>query len=88
MIVIYSLFFYISFYGYKLCMRINLNGVDSGVGKYVVLFVYMMQGDYDSILEWFFMGRIVLFILDQFDGVEYCYYISEILVVKFNLLVF
>lgn len=88
MIVIYSFVFYINLYGYKFCMRINLNGVDSGVGKYVVFFVYMMQGDYDIILEWLFIGRIVLFIMDQFDGVEYCIYISEIFVVKFNFLVF
>ena len=55
-------------------MRINLNGVDSGVGKHVALFVHMMQGDYDSILEWPFA--------------EYRHHISETLVAKPNLLAF
>ncbi|PFX14515.1 TNF receptor-associated factor 6-like [Stylophora pistillata] len=88
MTAIHSPAFHTSLYGYKLCMRINLNGVDSGVGKHVALFVHMMQGDYDSILEWPFTGRIALSILDQSDGAEYRHHISETLVAKPNLLAF
>ncbi|CAH3106873.1 unnamed protein product [Pocillopora meandrina] len=88
MTAIHSPSFYTSVYGYKLYMRINLNGVDSGVGKHVALFVHMMQGDYDSILEWPFTGRIALSILDQSDGAEYRHHISETLVAKPNLLAF
>ena len=69
-------------------MRINLNGVDSGVGKHVALFVHMMQGDYDNILEWPFTGRIALSILDQSDTAEFRHHISETLVAKPNLLAF
>ena len=58
--------FYTSLYGYKMCLRMNLNGVDSGLGKHITLFVHMMQGDYDNILEWPFSGKkITLSILDQ-----------------------
>ena len=63
--VVYSPAFYTSFPGYKMYLRINLNGVDSGVGKYIALFVHMMQGDYDDDLEWPFTGRITVTILDQ-----------------------
>ena len=80
--------FHTSLYGYKLSLRINLNGVDSGVGKHVALFVHMMQGDYDSILEWPFTGRIALSILDQSDGAEYRHHISDTLVAKPNLSAF
>ena len=76
--------FYTSFYGYKLCLRINLNGVDSGVGKHIALFVHMMQGDYDSILEWPFTGRITLTILDQSEGTEFRQHISESLIAEPN----
>ena len=62
--------------------------MDSGVGKHVALFVHMMQGDYDSILEWPFTGKIALSILDQSDGAEYRHHISETLVAKPILLAF
>ena len=80
--------FYTSLYGYKLCLRINLNGVDSGVGRYIALFVHMMQGDYDSILEWPFTGRITLTILDQSEGTEFRQHISKSFIVNPNLLAF
>ncbi|XP_067043182.1 TNF receptor-associated factor 6-like [Acropora muricata] len=80
--------FYTSLYGYKLSLRINLNGVNRGVGRYIALFVHMMQGDYDSILEWPFTGRITLTILDQSEGTEFRQHISETLIAKPNLLAF
>ena len=46
-------------------MRINLNGVGSGLGKHISLFVHMMRGDYDNILKWPFTGEVNLSILDQ-----------------------
>ena len=85
---VHSPAFYTSLYGYKLCLRINLNGVDSGVGKYIALFVHMMQGDYDNILEWPFTGRITLTILDQSENTEFRHHISESLIAKPNLLAF
>ena len=46
-------------------MKLYLNGVRSGIGKYMGLFVQIMQGEYDNILTWPFPGRINLSILDQ-----------------------
>lgn len=65
--------FYTSLYGYKICIRINLNGIEKGCNKFVALFVHLMKGDYDEILDWPFNGTITLSILDQeksADGVR------------------
>lgn len=65
--------FYTSLYGYKICIRINLNGIEKGCNKFVALFVHLMKGDYDEILDWPFNGMITLSILDQeksADGVR------------------
>ena len=51
--------------GYKLCLRINLNGIDSGAHTHVSMFVHLMQGEFDSIVQWPFPGSIVLTIMDQ-----------------------
>ena len=88
MTALHSPAFYISLYGYRLCMRIHLNGVGSGVGQHVALFVHMMKGGYDGTLEWPFTGRIALSILDQSDASEFRHHISETLVAKPNLLAF
>ncbi|XP_020913585.1 TNF receptor-associated factor 6 isoform X2 [Exaiptasia diaphana] len=80
--------FYTGLYGYKMCLRMNLNGVDSGVDRHISLFVHMMQGEWDDILEWPFTGRITLAILDQSENVEFRRPISETLVAKPNLLAF
>ena len=80
--------FFTSMYGHKMCMRVNLNGVDSGVGKHISLFVHMMQGEWDEVIEWPFTGRITLSILDQSENVEYRRHIMETLIAKPNLLAF
>ena len=67
---LHSTGFYCSVYGYKICIRINLNGVESGFATHISLFVHFMKGEYDDILEWPFRGRITLSILDQNDNYE------------------
>ncbi|XP_064635487.1 TNF receptor-associated factor 6-like [Lineus longissimus] len=61
MTVIHSKGFYTSIYGYKVCLRINLNNK----GTYLSIFVHLMQGDYDDFLDWPFSGKISLRVLDQ-----------------------
>lgn len=61
---------YSSHFGYRLCFLIYLNGRDSGLGKYISLFVHMMQGEYNNVLEWPFTGRVTLTILDQSESTE------------------
>lgn len=61
--------FYTSAAGYKLCLRVNLNGVDSGIGRYLAIFVHVNRGAFDSILDWPFSGVISLRVVDQSDAV-------------------
>ena len=51
--------------GYTFCIRMHLNGVNSGIGTHVAIFVHMMQGECDNRLAWPFTGVITLSILDQ-----------------------
>ena len=50
--------------GYKFCMRIYPNGINEGTGRYLALYVRLMPGEYDDVLDWPFTGRITLSILD------------------------
>lgn len=66
--------------GYKLRMRIHLNGVDDGIGKHVALFLHLMEGDYDAILDWPLVRKFRMSILDQSEDKEVRHDISETLV--------
>ncbi len=54
--------------GYKMCLRVNLHGVDSGASTHVSMFVHLMQGDFDPILAWPFPGKIILTAIDQSEN--------------------
>ena len=84
----YSPPFYTSPFGYKMCLRINLNGVGNGVGKHVALFVHMVQGDYDDTLDWPFTGKFTLSILDQSDNTESPCHMRKTLEAEANLQAF
>lgn len=62
---IYSESFYSGIPGYKLCLRINLDGVDARSRNYLSIYVHLMQGDYDDIMEWPFNRRIKVTIIDR-----------------------
>ncbi|KAL4225683.1 TNF receptor-associated factor 6 [Mactra antiquata] len=85
---VHSNSFYSCYYGYKLCIRVNLNGVDSARGTHLSLFIHFMQGEYDDLLEWPFNGRIVLTVIDQNPICEQRNDISETLLSKSNLAAF
>ncbi|XP_076471576.1 TNF receptor-associated factor 6-like isoform X2 [Babylonia areolata] len=74
--------------GYKLCVRANLNGVDSARGSHLSLFIHFMQGEYDDVLDWPFSGRIILSIMDQNDCCELRNHVAETLMAKPNLAAF
>ena len=61
-----------------MCLRVNLYGVDSGAGTHVSMFIHLMQGDFDSLVEWPFRGRIVLTVIDQSEAEQH--HISETLI--------
>lgn len=85
---VHSSSFYSSVYGYKLCIRVNLNGVDSARGTHLSLFIHFMQGEYDDVLDWPFNGKIILTVIDQNPICELRNHVSETLISKPNLAAF
>lgn len=54
-------------YGYKLQLSAFPNGNGSGTGTHLSLYVRVMPGEYDSLLEWPFTHNITFTIMDQGD---------------------
>uniref|UniRef100_A0AAX7SL45 TNF receptor-associated factor n=1 Tax=Astatotilapia calliptera TaxID=8154 RepID=A0AAX7SL45_ASTCA len=57
--------FYTSKYGYKMCLRIYLNGDGTGRGTHLSLFFVVMRGHSDALLKWPFNQKVTLMLLDQ-----------------------
>ena len=68
MTAIYSPHFYSSQFGYKMCVRIYINGDGFGKGTHISLFFVVMKGEYDALLPWPFQKKITMMILDQTTG--------------------
>lgn len=51
--------------GYKMCLRVDANGIAASRGTHVSLFVCLMQGDCDDELVWPFRGEITVELLNQ-----------------------
>ncbi|NWR57626.1 TRAF2 factor, partial [Bucorvus abyssinicus] len=62
---LYSPAFYTARYGYKVCLRVYLNGDGTGKGTHVSLFFVVMKGDYDALLPWPFRHKVTFMLLDQ-----------------------
>ncbi|XP_077986641.1 TNF receptor-associated factor 2-like [Glandiceps talaboti] len=62
---IYSHCFYTSRHGYKMCVRIYLNGDGMGKGNHISLFFVIMKGPFDALLRWPFRQKVTLMWLDQ-----------------------
>ncbi|CAF3876571.1 unnamed protein product [Rotaria magnacalcarata] len=57
--------FYTSKYGYRLSLKLYLNGDKTTQDKYLSLYVTMMRGEYDSLLDWPFKYPITLCLYDR-----------------------
>ncbi|XP_042310390.1 TNF receptor-associated factor 1-like [Sceloporus undulatus] len=62
---LYSPAFYTSRYGYKVCLKLFLNGDGTGTGTHISLFLVLMKGEYDFLLKWPFRHKVTLSLLDQ-----------------------
>ena len=62
---LYSAPFYTSRHGYKICLRVYLNGDGGGRGTHLSFFMTMMKGDFDSLLPWPFKQTTTLTLLAQ-----------------------
>lgn len=61
----YSQPFYTHRHGYKMCGRVFLNGDGLGQNTHISLFLVIMRGEHDALLNWPFKERVTLMILDQ-----------------------
>nr|XP_008119760.1 PREDICTED: TNF receptor-associated factor 2 isoform X1 [Anolis carolinensis] len=61
----YSPAFYTSRYGYKVCLKVFLNGEGTGTGTHLSLFLVLMKGEYDFQLKWPFRHKVTFTLLDQ-----------------------
>ena len=62
---LYSAPFYTSRHGYKMCLRLYMDGDGSGKGTHLSFFLTLMKGEYDPLLQWPFRQTISLVLLDQ-----------------------
>ena len=64
-LAIFSPAFYSSQYGYKMRLKAYLNGRDRGKGTHLSLYIIIMKGDYDALLDWPFKDKITFYLIDQ-----------------------
>ena len=51
--------------GYKMCLRVDANGIAASHGTHVSVFICLMQGEHDEELVWPFRGKITVELLNQ-----------------------
>ena len=64
-ISLYSAPFYTSRHGYKMCLRLYLNGDGNGTGSHLSFFFLLMKGEYDALLLWPFKQLVTMMLVDQ-----------------------
>ena len=62
---LYSAPFYTSRHGYKVCLRLYMDGDGSGKSTHLSFFLTVMKGEYDALLRWPFKQTVTLMLLDQ-----------------------
>ncbi|CAF1090770.1 unnamed protein product [Rotaria sordida] len=67
---IYSPAFYTSTIGYKLCIRLYLNGDGTARGSHISIFLVILRGPYDALLKWPFSYRVSFCLFDQRTMIE------------------
>ena len=65
---LYSAPFYTYRFGYRMCLRVYLDGDGSGKGRYISYFLTIMKGEYDALLEWPFKLTVTLTLINQKDN--------------------
>ena len=65
---IFSLPFYSSRYGYKMCLRLYILGDGIGKSTHMSLFFVVMKGEFDAILPWPFTHKVSFRLINQHHG--------------------
>ena len=63
--------FYTHPHGYKMCLQVLANGHGDGKGTHVSAYIYLLQGEYDSILTWPFEGTLKIAVDGITTGVTF-----------------
>ncbi|XP_052073871.1 TNF receptor-associated factor 4-like isoform X1 [Mytilus californianus] len=69
--------FYTNRYGYKMAASVFLNGNGAGEGKYLSVYIKLLPGEFDNILDWPFSLPISFSVLDQNGNSEKRAHIKE-----------
>ena len=69
---IYSPPFYTSPGGYKMCIRVVVNGHKDLKDTYVSVYAYLMKGENDEHLPWPFTGTVIVKLLNQLEDENHC----------------
>ncbi len=64
---ILSLSFYTSPNGYNMRIAVSTNGVGGGEGTHVSVYAHVIKGKYDAELNWPFVGKITVELLNQLE---------------------
>ena len=62
---LYSPPFYTAKNGYKMCIRVYLNGDGMGHKTHLSLYFVLMKGEFDALLKWPFENKVSLILVDQ-----------------------
>ncbi|KAJ8779803.1 hypothetical protein J1605_012290 [Eschrichtius robustus] len=62
---LFSPAFYTAKYGYKLCLRLYLNGDGPGKRTHLSLFIVIMRGECNALLPWPFRNKVTFMLLGQ-----------------------
>ena len=57
--------FYTHPHGYKMCLKVAVNGRGDGAGTHVSVYVYLMRGKFDDHLRWPFQGQVTVQLINQ-----------------------
>ena len=57
--------------GYKMCARVDANGIGIGKGTHVSILIHLVAGQYDDQLQWPFQGSITMQLLNQRGGTSH-----------------
>lgn len=59
--------FYTSIGGYKMCIKLDVNGYGCGTESHVSVYAFLMRGENDEHLEWPFSGSVTVELLNQLE---------------------
>ena len=69
--------FYTHPHGYKMCLKVAVNGRRKGAGTHISVYVYLMRGEFDDHLRWPFQGQVTVQLINQ-AGEDECHHTATI----------